>query len=114
MHDYSPPFSVYTSSLAICLTVLEDSGSSVDTSFDPEQHACTQPAAFLSRRTRVMLATQAVVRKFIVSQASTGDSHATNDYDKANCLNKQFYNNFNYFHPTLNTVPPQVNPNLEY
>ena len=45
---------------------------------------------------------------------STGDSHATNDYDKANCLNKQFYNNFNYSYPPLNTVPPQADPNLEY
>ena len=45
---------------------------------------------------------------------STGDFHATNDYDKANCLNKQFYNNFNHSHPPLNTVPLQGDPNLGY
>ena len=41
---------------------------------------------------------------------STGDFHATNDYDKANCLNKQFYNNFNHSHPPLNTAPLQGDP----
>ena len=45
---------------------------------------------------------------------STGDSRATNDYDKANCLNNQFYNNFNFSHPPLNTVPPLAHPNPEH
>ena len=45
---------------------------------------------------------------------STGDSHATNNYDKANCLNNQFYNNFNVSHPPLNTVPPLGHPNPEH
>ena len=47
-----------------------------------------------------------------VFQISNGDSHASRDHNKANCLNKQFYNN--YSHPPLNTLPPQAYPNLEY
>ena len=42
-----------TSSLAICFSVLEDSGSSAETCFDTERRACPQPAAFFSRRTRI-------------------------------------------------------------
>ena len=45
---------------------------------------------------------------------STGDSRATNDYDKANCLNNQFYNNFNFSHAPLNTVPPLAHSNPEH
>ena len=42
-----------TSSLAICLSVLEDSGPSAETCLDTERRACSQPAAFFSRRTRI-------------------------------------------------------------
>ena len=42
-----------TSSLAICFSVLEDSGPSAETCSDAERRACPQPAAFLSRRTRI-------------------------------------------------------------
>ena len=45
-----------------------------------------------------------------IPSLSTGD--ATSDYDKANCLNKQFYNHFNYhfnyLHSPLITVSPQA------
>ena len=44
---------VPTSSLAVCFSVLEDGGPSAETCFDTERHACPQPAAFLSRRTRI-------------------------------------------------------------
>ena len=36
-----------TSSLAICFSVLEDSGPSAETCLDTERRACPQPAAFL-------------------------------------------------------------------
>ena len=39
--------------LAICFSVLEDSGSSAETCLDTERRACPQPAAFLCRRTRI-------------------------------------------------------------
>ena len=42
-----------TSSLAICFSVLEDSGPSAETCLDTERRACPQPAAFFSRRTRI-------------------------------------------------------------
>ena len=42
-----------TSSLAICFSVLEDSGPSAETCFDTEQRACPQSAAFLSQRTHM-------------------------------------------------------------
>ena len=42
-----------TSSLAICFSVLEDSGPSAETCLDTERCACPQPAAFFSRRTRI-------------------------------------------------------------
>ena len=40
-----------TGSLAICFSVLEDSGPSAETCLDTEQRTCPQPAAFFSRRT---------------------------------------------------------------
>ena len=40
-----------TNSLAICFSILEDSGPSAETCLDTERHACPQPAAFFSRRT---------------------------------------------------------------
>ena len=42
-----------TSSLAICFSVLEDSGPSAETCFVTERRVCPQPTAFLSRRTRI-------------------------------------------------------------
>ena len=39
------------SSLAVCFSVLAESGQSAETSFDMEQRACPQPAAFLSQHT---------------------------------------------------------------
>ena len=46
-----------TSSLAICFSVLEDSGLSAVTCLDTERHTCPQPAAFFSRRTHIMPST---------------------------------------------------------
>ena len=42
-----------TSSLAICFSVLEDSGPSAETCLDTERRTCSQPTAFFSRCTRV-------------------------------------------------------------
>ena len=35
------------------------------------------------------------------------NSLSTSDYDKANCLIKQFYNNFNHSYPPLSIIPQQ-------
>ena len=50
-------FYIPTSSLAICFSVLEDSGLSADLYFDMEWHFCPKPAAFLSWHTCIMLST---------------------------------------------------------
>jgi len=38
----------------------------------------------------------------VTVQAILKDSLATSDYNKANCLNKQFYNNFHHSYPHIN------------
>jgi len=44
---------------------------------------------------------------------SHGDSLATSVYDKENCLNNQFYSNFNHSYPPLSIVPQQGYTNPE-
>ena len=46
-----------TNSLAICFSILEDSGPSAETCLDTKRRACPQPADFFSRRTRIMPST---------------------------------------------------------
>ena len=48
-----PEGSGVQTSLAICFSVLEDSGPSAETCLDTERRAYPQPAAFFSRRTRI-------------------------------------------------------------
>ena len=49
---------------AQALSLLEDSGPSADTYFDTKRRACPQPAAFLSRHTRITPSTY-VYRSFV-------------------------------------------------
>ena len=55
-----------------------------------------------------------------IPMLSWDDSLATSDYNKANCLNNQFYNNFNHSYPHADTSSlfiinlTTVQPHLEY
>ena len=84
----------------------------------PQKH-CDAKTSFLNQLHRADSITFWRIIKSLSKQSSNiptlscGDSLATSVYDKANCLNNQFYSNFNHSYPPLSIVPQQRYTNPE-